>query len=64
VSRKISDHITESKIRYHKSRAKLPFEEKIKIIVELQKIDSEMRKKTGADGGPDIIKFGRLNNGI
>jgi len=46
VSRKISDHIAESKIRYHKSRAKLPFEEKIKIIVELQKIDAEMRKKS------------------
>ena len=37
-------HIAEAKIQYHKPQAKLPFEEKIKIIVELQKIDFEMRK--------------------
>ena len=37
-------HIAEAKIQYHKQQAKLPFEEKLKIIVELQKIDFEMRK--------------------
>ena len=39
-------HIAESKIQYHKQQAKLPFEEKLKIIVELQKIDFEMRKNS------------------
>ena len=38
-------HIAESKADYHRSRAKMPYEEKIKIIVELQKIDVEMRKR-------------------
>ena len=37
-------HIAESKIAYHRSQAKLPYEEKVKIIIELQKIDAEMRK--------------------
>jgi len=44
MSREFSNHIAESKIRYHKNRAKIPFEEKVKIIIELQKIDAEMRK--------------------
>ena len=39
-------HIAEAKIQYHKQQAKLPFEEKLKIIVELQKIDFEMRKNS------------------
>ncbi|MEO8664383.1 MAG: hypothetical protein ABI462_02710 [Ignavibacteria bacterium] len=30
--------IFDSKIKYHKSKAKLPIEEKIKILIELQKI--------------------------
>ena len=37
-------YIAETKGQYHKQQAKLPFEEKLKIIVELQKIDFEMRK--------------------
>ena len=37
-------HIAESKVDYHLSLAKLSFEEKVKIIIELQKIDTEMRK--------------------
>lgn len=45
MSRSSINHIKDSKTRYHKNRAKIPFEEKIKIIVELQKIDAEMRKK-------------------
>jgi len=31
------------KERFHKSQAKLPFEEKITLLVELQKIASEIR---------------------
>jgi hypothetical protein len=34
-------HIAETKDNYHKNRAKMPFEEKVKIIVELQKIENE-----------------------
>lgn len=36
-------HIAESKIRYHKQSAKMSYEEKFKIILELQKIDCDMR---------------------
>ncbi len=39
-------------MRYHKNRAKLSFEEKIKIIVELQKIDAEMRNKNRSEMKP------------
>ncbi len=38
-------HIAETKMQYHKQQAKLSFEEKIKIVIALQKIDMEMRKK-------------------
>lgn len=37
-------HIAESKVDYHQSQSKLSYEEKVKIIIELQKIDAEMRK--------------------
>jgi hypothetical protein len=37
-------HIAEMKDNYHKNRAKMPFEEKVKIIVELQKIENEFIK--------------------
>jgi hypothetical protein len=37
-------HIAESKAEYHRSRAKMSYEDKVKIIIELQKIDAEMRK--------------------
>ncbi len=33
-----------SKKEFHKIQSKLPFEEKFKIIIELQKIDSEFNK--------------------
>lgn len=36
--------IAESKALYHKKRADLPYEEKVRIIIELQKIDMEMIK--------------------
>ena len=37
-------HIAESKVKYHKRQAKMSYEEKFRIVLELQKIDSEMRK--------------------
>ncbi len=45
MSKNYITHIAESKADYHRSRAKLSYEEKVKIIVELQKIDTEMRKR-------------------
>lgn len=36
-------HIAESKLIYHQQRAKIPYEEKFKIILALQKINFEMR---------------------
>ena len=35
--------VAESKIRYHRDRSKMPYEEKFRIILELQKIDVEIR---------------------
>lgn len=37
-------HIAESKAAYHKKRAKMSYEEKFKIIIELQKLECEMIK--------------------
>ena len=37
-------HIAGTKANFHKNRAKMPFEEKVKIIVELQKIENEFIK--------------------
>jgi hypothetical protein len=37
-------HIAESKIKYHRDQAKLPYEEKFKKILELQKINAEFAK--------------------
>jgi len=34
-------HVAESKVAYHKKQAKMAYEEKVKIIVELQKIKHE-----------------------
>lgn len=42
---KYISHIADSKARYHKNRAKRPYEEKVRIILELQKINSEMLSK-------------------
>ena len=36
--------IAESKALYHINRAKVPFEEKLKIIIALQKLDIEMSR--------------------
>jgi hypothetical protein len=41
--------IFKSKKRFHKARAKLPIEEKIKILVELQKIVLKTQKRSSND---------------
>ncbi|MCF6296431.1 MAG: hypothetical protein L3J08_00340 [Flavobacteriaceae bacterium] len=38
-------HLSKAKARYHKSKAKTPYEEKVKTILELQKINNEMLSK-------------------
>lgn len=38
------DKIFESKKKYHSDAAKKSFEDKIKILIELQKIDLSMKK--------------------
>jgi len=37
-------HISEVKNEHRKKMAKIPFEEKVKIIIELQKINLEMKR--------------------
>ncbi len=36
--------VAESKAIYHKKRAQMPYEKKMKVIIELQKIECEMIK--------------------
>jgi hypothetical protein len=45
MNNKYISHIAESKIKYHKQRARMSYEEKYKILLALQKIDFEMRNK-------------------
>ncbi|MDY0082629.1 MAG: hypothetical protein RBR74_05550 [Ignavibacteriaceae bacterium] len=44
MNKKYISKAAESKIKYHRSRAKMPYEEKFRIIIELQKIEAEMMK--------------------
>ncbi len=49
---KTLEDLFESKARFHRDRAKLPFEEKIEIVVKLQRLAKEVSevspfKKTG-----------------
>lgn len=37
TSKELAENIFKSKERYHKSMAKLPIEEKVKMVIELQK---------------------------
>ena len=39
-------HLAETKVIYHTQKAKASFEEKLKVIIELQKLDMEMMKRT------------------
>ena len=51
-------HITESKVKYHKRRAKMPYEEKFRIVLELQKIDSEIRKDNKSREAINFLRRG------
>lgn len=50
-------HISESKVDYHLSQAKLSYEEKVKIIIELQKIDAEIRKNNKTRSASDKFRM-------
>ena len=50
-------HISETKALFHKNRAKTPYEEKVKVILELQKIDQEMRSKQKRKNDPKTNKI-------
>lgn len=41
-------NIAESKQFFHRRRSKLAYEEKVKIIIELQKIEMEMIRSNGS----------------
>ena len=60
MNRNFIDQIAESKRRFHKKRAKMSFEEKIKIIVELQKINAEMKKGNQRQEKNKIYKYNIL----
>jgi len=60
VISKFLKHTAESKVQYRKKTSKLPYEEKIKIIVELQKIDFEMRGKAGKSG-PEYYRVWQID---
>jgi len=44
MDKNYQSHIAESKDEYHKNRVKMSFEDKVKVIVELQKIEAEFIK--------------------
>ncbi|HEX9912857.1 MAG TPA: hypothetical protein VGB01_06395 [candidate division Zixibacteria bacterium] len=46
----------ERKERFHKKQAKLPFEEKIRILIRLQGIAQSIHKST-SDGKPGVWKI-------
>lgn len=62
MNRNFIDQIAESKSCFHKKRAEMSFEEKIKIIVELQKINAEMRKGNQRQEKNNIYKVWQLQN--
>ena len=62
MNRNFINQIAESKRRFHKKRADMPFEEKIKIIVELQKINAEMKKGNQRQEKNTIHKVWQLQN--
>ena len=47
IDKHFINNIFDNKKNFHKKNASLPFEEKVRIVVELQKIDFEMRKNGG-----------------
>lgn len=46
----LASEIFESKKEFHRNQAKLPIEEKIKILVELQKIVVKTKERKKDDG--------------
>jgi len=62
MNRNFINQIAESKRRFHKKRAKMSFEEEIKIIVELQKINAEMKKGNQRQEKNTIHKVWQLQN--
>ncbi|MEW6654751.1 MAG: hypothetical protein AB1394_14965 [Bacteroidota bacterium] len=44
MNKKYIKNLAVSKKKFHLSKAKMPFEEKINIIIALQKLDAEMAK--------------------
>jgi CO dehydrogenase/acetyl-CoA synthase alpha subunit len=49
--------IAESKTEYHRQKANMPFEEKFKILIELQKLDHEMTKNNKKRKISDKLRF-------
>ncbi len=49
-------HVAESKALYHKNKAKASYEEKVRIIIELQKINNEMLSKKKRKNNRTIAK--------
>lgn len=49
--------VAESKAKYHKQKAKMPFEEKVKIIINLQKLDIEMNKSNAKRKKNNKLRF-------
>jgi hypothetical protein len=45
-------HVADSKIAYHKKKAKMSYEEKVNIIIELQKIKNEFQRSSGNNSKP------------
>ena len=43
MSKDYIQRIAESKVKYHQNKTKMPYEEKFRIILELQKLDIEIR---------------------
>jgi hypothetical protein len=42
--------IAESKTRYHLAKSKMAYEEKFKVVLALQKLDSEIRNSNPSKG--------------
>ena len=60
IKESASEYATEifaAKKHFHKQRAKLPIEEKIKILIELQKITLKTQKKKSGDEIRQIWKI-------
>ena len=46
--------VAESKVSYHKKQARMAYEEKVKIIIELQKIKHEFLLNHGKNINPSM----------